>query len=148
MKKSVGFVAVASLVVALAASPALASEVTVGKFLIEIAKVRSLAASDGVTAERALRASGVRLPDLDLNKALTEGEVARISETMGLRVTSARPDSPVSQGQVDGFVQTFGSDLTGTPKDPGYVPNSPPRGDPNPGKGKSKGFYKSPSEPL
>jgi hypothetical protein len=148
MKRWTGFVAVAALVVALVASPAFAGEVTVGKFLIEIAKVRSLAASDAATAERALRSAGVQLPDLDLRKTLTEGDVAEISKTMGLRVSSARPESVVSQNQVDSFVQTFGSDLTAGPRDPGYQPNTPPRDDPNPGKGNSKGFYKSPTEPI
>lgn len=143
-----GLGAVAALAVSL--SGAFATEVTVGQFLMELAKVKGLAATDGVTAERSLRTVGVALPQVDLNKSLTEGEVARIATSAGIRVATATPESPFSQRQVDGFVQTFGDVFgsnNGLPDAPVY-PNSPPREDPNPGKGKSKGFYKSPSEPI
>jgi hypothetical protein len=143
-----GLGAVAALAVSL--SGAFAAEVTVGQFLMELAKVKGLAAADGLTAERSLRSVGVALPQVDLNKSLTEGEVARIATSAGIRVSTATPDSPFSQGQVDGFVQTFGDVFgsnNGLPDQPVY-PNRPPREDPNPGKGKSKGFYKSPSEPI
>lgn len=142
-----GLGAVAALAVSL--SGAFAAEVTVGQFLMELAKVKGLAATDGATAERSLRSVGVAIPQVDLSKSLTEGDVARIATSAGIRVTTASPDSPFSQRQVAGFVDTFGAVFgrDGGLNPPVY-PNRPPREDPNPGKGQSKGFYKSPSEPI
>lgn len=143
-----GLGAVAALAVSF--SGAFAAEVTVGQFLVELAKVKGLAATDGVTAERSLRGIGVALPQVELSKSLTEGDVARIATAAGVRVSTNTPTAPFSRTQVDGFVNTFGDVFgrdNGIPDEPVY-PNTPPREDPQPGKGKSKGFYKSPSEPI
>lgn len=149
MKRLVKFGLGAVAALAMSLGGALAAEVTVGQFLVEIAKAQSLAATDGATAERSLRDAGFALPQLDLAKGLTEGDVVRIATSAGVRVSSSSPEAPFSQSQVNGFVDTFGSVLgpgDRNPNDP--QKNGPPRDDPNPGKGKSKGFNKSPSEPI
>lgn len=147
MKRLSKFGVVAGVIAAFAAVSVLAAEVTVGQFLIEIAKVKNVAAVDAESAARNLQASGVNLGTLDLKKSLTEGDVARIASAVGLRVTTTRPTAPFSQRQVDSFVQTFGSDLNsgGIGSDPST--QSTTRPDPQPGKGKSKG-HRSPSEPV
>ena len=136
--------------VLLATTSVLADDVTVGAFILEIAKIRHLGAAGPDEAERSLRASGFDLPKLSLEKPLTEGDVAAISGSLGLRVTTTRPSAAVSVEQIGHFVATFGNDLVGLGQPPasGNKGNGPPREDPNPGKGKSKGFHKSPSEPL
>ena len=137
--------------VALLAVPAFAGDdVRVGDFYKQIARFRNVAAVDGASAERALRAQGVQLPQLDLAKVLTQGDVARVSAAMGVRLMTTRPEAPATQKQVDAFTKTFGSDLSGIGGIGGgnQPMNGPPRTDPNPDKGKSKGFYKSPTEPV
>lgn len=135
---------------ALLAVPAFAGdEVRVGDFYKQIARFRNVAAVDGVSAERALRAQGVQLPQLDLQKALTQGDIARISAAMGVRLMTTKPEAAATQKQVDAFTKTFGSDLSGIGGIGGGIqPMAPPRTDPNPDKGKSKGFFKSPTEPI
>ncbi len=148
MKNWIRFAAVAALAVVLAMPVFASDDVRIGDFYKEIAKFRNIAAGDGATAERALRAQGVRLPNLDLSKVLTEGDMVRISEAMGVRVKTQRPEAPVSQSQVNAYTKTFGADLTGIGTNNPQQPMSPPRPDPNPDKGKSKGFYKSPTQPV
>ena len=151
MKNGIRFAAVA-LLVAMVAVPAFAAdEVRVGDFYKQIARFRNVAAVDGAGAERALRAQGVQLPQLDLQKVLTQGDIARVSAAMGVRVTTTQPDTPATQGQVEAFTKTFGSDLGGIGGgNPGNKTNGAgsPVPDPNPDKGKSKGHYKSPTEPI
>lgn len=131
-------------------TPALAGEVRVGDFYLEIAKSRNSAATDYAGAEKALRAEGFRLPDLDLRKVLTEADVVRISNGLGIRLSTTRPAAPVTDRQIAAFARTFAGDLSGENKagNPGKEHSSPPREDPQPDKGKSKGFYKSASEPI
>lgn len=160
MKKARWFTSLTVAVFALgiATAPALAaSDVTVGEFLVEIAKVKSLSARDGESALAALRGAGMNLPALDLRKPLTEGDVVMVATAAGLNVTTARPSSPFTRNQVSSFLLSLGSEIGKSPTDP---PNDPHQDkgtgsgkgttnpDPVPGKGKSKGHNKSPSEPL
>lgn len=150
MRRLNRFGLVASLAVALVAAPAFASQVTVGQFLVEIAKAKRVAVSDGASAEQSLRAMGIALPSVDLKKGLTESDVTAIASSMGVRVTTTRPDAPFNENQVSSFIQSFGSELApGTPGAP-VMPNSQ-GGDPGNsgnGKGKKKGHNKSASEPI
>lgn len=148
MKSWMRFGLVAGVAVALSVTAALAAEVTVGDFVYQIAKARNIAAVDSVSAERGLRAAGVNLPRLDLGKALTEGDVVNIATSVGVPVSTQRPSSPFSQTQVDSFMLTFAVDLNGNGGKPGSKTQGTTRPDPQPGKGKSKGHYKSPSEPI
>ena len=145
-----GIVVAALVGAALFGGVALAKSATVGDFLVEIAKAKSLSAADPVTARAALTASGLTLPNLSLDKALTEGDVAQIGGAMGLPVTSANPSAGFDASQVDGFISTFGKNLAGA----GNGTQAPASADPFPtpgtdkGRGKKKGHNKSPSDPV
>jgi hypothetical protein len=149
----IGLIAV--LAVAVAALPALAGTVTVGSFYSEIAKAKQLTAVDAASAEASLRAAGYQLPSLALGKALTEGDVASISNVLGLNVTTSRPAEVVSDAQMSQFVSSFSTQLGATALKSGDLTNpytiNSQGGDPGNsgnGKGKKKGHNKSTSEPI
>jgi hypothetical protein len=146
----IGLIAV--LTVAVAALPALAGSVTVGRFYTEIAKAKQLTSVDGASAEASLRAAGFQLPSLALGKTLTEGDVTSISNVLGLKVTTSRPTEPVSDSQMSQFVSSFSTQLSASK---GSIPTpysiDSAGGDPGNsgnGKGKKKGHNKSPNEPI
>ena len=138
---------IAAAVVA-SAMPAMAADYTVGQFLVEVAKAKNISAVDPASAERGLRESGVRLPSLDLNQTLTEGAVASIATSVGVPVSTSRPDAQFGQNQVDSFFSTFGPSMGGSSNQTNGSTDGTDKEDPQPGKGKSKGFNKSPSEPV
>lgn len=139
---------VAAAVVA-SAMPAMAADYTVGQFLVEVAKAKNIVAVDAASAERGLRQAGVSLPALNLNQSLTEGAVASIATAVGVPVSTSRPDTPFNQGQVESFITTFGPSMgTGDTNQTDGSTDGTTKEDPQPGKGKSKGFNKSPSEPV
>ena len=158
----IAVVAATLLSIVVVASPALAagsSDVTVGQFLQEIAKVNNLSAISGGHAAAALREAGVNLPHLELNGLLTEGDVAAISKAMGLNVTTSTPQARFDNGQMNQFMSSFSGNLDvggpggGLPGDDNRmnVPPPPKPGHTDPrtkGKGKKKGLFRSPSEPL
>jgi hypothetical protein len=105
--------AVAVIMLAAVAAPALASEATVGRFVQELAKVKNLNATDPAIAADSLRAVGVRLPSgLQYTKRLTEADVADISRSAGLLVTTSNPDAYFGEEKVDRFFQAFAVELT------------------------------------
>ncbi|MDH3628304.1 MAG: hypothetical protein OES25_11735 [Acidobacteriota bacterium] len=158
-------VAIAFAMVVAFAMPALAANsITVGKFVQELARAKNLNATDAIIATDSLAAVGVNLPkDLDLGANLTEGTVAAISRSMGLNVTTSRPDRDFNTDQVNRFLQSFTVELgagtqtthsTGENPGEGSGPgngNSGPPFDPfSKGKGKNKGKGKggmTPTEP-
>jgi hypothetical protein len=138
------------VVLTMLVAPAEAAEITVGQFVQELAKFKDLQAADTRAAADALAGAGFRLPaGLDLSKRLTEGDVARISASGGLAVSTSEPDMSFSSEQVERFLLAFSAELTGgaeseepaetREKDPGFDPFSK-------GKGKGKG-WQSPTEP-
>jgi len=153
MRRVNRFGLIAVLAVAAVAAPAFAGNVTVGRFYTEIAKAKQMTAVDASSAEAGLRAAGFRLPDLALGKNLTEGDVASISSSLGLAVSTSRPTELVSDSQMNQFISSFSSQLSvgkgadklnpyqtlSTGGDPGNSGN---------GKGKKKGHNKSTSEPI
>ena len=141
--------------VAVATLPALADTVTVGRFYAEIAKAKRLNAVDAASAEANLRAAGYRLPNLAHGKALTEGDIASISNVLGLNVTTSRPAEVVSDAQMSQFVSSFSTQLGATALKSGDATNpysiSSQGGDPGNsgnGKGKKKGHNKSTIDPV
>ena len=151
-------VATALVAVAVFVGPALAADqLTVGDFYKMIAGIKAVDYTDAASAEASLRAAGMRLPNLDLAKTLTHGDVAAVANAAGLRVTTSTPDLAFSSGQADQFVASFGTEIgvgggtggggeeMGTdalPWDNGADPRTK-------GKGLKKGLFKvSPSEPL
>lgn len=121
-----------------------ASDVTVGQFLVEIAKVKNLAANDGRTAANSLKAAGVALPEIDLTKSLSEGDVAVIARAAGVNLTTSNPSASFSRSQVDNFIKSFGTELGRNPGDGPVQPNAPSF-DPET-KGQKKGHKKTRNE--
>ena len=110
--KRLGALFVAALLVMAAVPTFAASDATVGDFVIKLAKSRNLAATDARVASDSLRGLGVRVPtNLDYSSKLTEGDVARLSRSFGLNVTTTTPDNLFTADQVDSFFATFGSDI-------------------------------------
>ena len=111
--KLLGTLFVAAVLVTAAVPTFAAGDATVGEFVIKLAKIRNLAATDARVAVDALRGVGVRVPmDLNYSKRLTEGDVARLSRSFGLNVTTTSPDTLFNAGQVDRFFATFGVDIS------------------------------------
>lgn len=155
MRRFNRFGLIAVLAVAATAAPALAGTVTVGRFYTEIAKAKRISAVDAASAEAGLRAAGFSLPQLALDKSLTEGDMTSISNTLGIPVTTTRPSAFISESQMDQYVGTFSTQLgagsmVGVGGDGGNSTNSQ-GGDPGNsgnGHGKKKGHNKSTTEPM
>ena len=148
--KSLKVAAAVLIAFAMIAAPALAAgqDLTVGKFLIEIAKVKQLHAVDAVTARTALANAGINVGNLDLDKGLTQGDVVAISTAAGLAMSTSTPEATFNDEQMVTFISTFGPELGG---DEGYATaGDKPKVDPrDKGKGLKKGLYKrSLSEPI
>lgn len=142
--KKLSLVVAVMVAVAVMAAPVFAANVTVGQFLSEVAKAKNLAAADGATAAASLKAVGVNLPALDLNRPLTEGDVAAIASAVGLKVTTSNPSAQFSQSQVETFLSSFATDLGRNPA----PPEATPRGEKPPPGGWKKGHNKSQTEPI
>jgi hypothetical protein len=144
--KRLAAVAVALVLTAALAAPAIAGDVTVGRFIEELAKVKNLNATDPSIALESLRSVGVRLDrGMDLDKRLTEGDVAEISRAAGLLVTTSNPFAVFDSQKVDKFFTAFQSELSVTAaastndtpwQDDGC---SPPETCDNPGQGSGPG---------
>jgi hypothetical protein len=142
----------AAVLLAAIAAPALAADVTIGKFVQELAQVKKLNATDARIAADSLATVGVRLPtDLRFSERLTEADVVRISRAAGLSVSTTNPEAPFDEDQMDQFFIIFGSELEVTqPGDPIVEPNAPDFDPWTKGKGNHYGHYKggrTPSEP-
>ena len=159
--RRLGAAAVAILMVAVVAGPVFGADATVDRFVRELAKHKRVNATDGAAAVDSLRSIGVRLPqNLDLNKRLTERDVAELSRAAGLRVTTSNPDALFSTEKLDRFFASFGAELTDDCAVPGGDCTNPGNGggpgdnppfDPftkakGKGKGKAK-FNRTPTEP-
>ena len=151
--KRLGALFVAALLVMAAVPTFAASDATVGEFVIKLAKSRKLAATDARVAVDALRGIGVRIPaDLNYRARLTEGDVARLSRSFGLNVTTTTPDNLFTTDQVDRFFATFGTDINSTLTESGssssggppFNPYAKGKGGAN---GKKKGHDFTPTEP-
>jgi hypothetical protein len=153
MKTNLRSVLAIAALLAVSAAPALAADVTVGQFVQELARAKKLNATDARVAVDSLRTVGVRLPsDLKLSDRLTEAEVVRISRSVGLLVSTANPEAPFDDEQMDRFFDVFGVELAvkdnddpigGETLDPTFDPWTK-------GKGNHYGHHKysrSPTEP-
>jgi len=130
-------------------APALAGDVTVGRFYTEIAQAKHLTYADPASAEASLRGAGFDLPSLALDKSLTEGDVASISNAIGLTVTTQRPSRVVTDSQMNMFLTSFGGQIGVSGNGPyeTYSQGGDP-GQSGNGKGKKKGHNKSTSDPY
>jgi hypothetical protein len=138
----------AVLAVGTVLAPAFAGNVTVGRFYTELAQAKHLVSVDAASAEANLRGAGFNLPKLDLNKSLTEGDVASISSALGLTVTTTKPAQPVTESQLGTFMNSFGSQIGAPSSLKGGNVQTPFETNGDNGKGKKKGHNKSTSEPV
>jgi hypothetical protein len=99
------------LAIAVMAAPAVAGSVTVGRFYSAVAHAKQLESADGASAEASLRSAGFDLPQLALDKGLTEGDMTAISRALGVAVTTQRPSQAVSPMQVDTYFSVFAARL-------------------------------------
>lgn len=152
---------------ALATVPVLAAgNVTVGRFVQELARAKNLNATDAQSAAVSLASVGIRIPSgLDYSRILTEADVASISKTVGLKVTTSRPSAAFDEDRLDRFFTTFATELGPkvggetyatrngeTPEgESGDAPGNGPGFDPyTKGKGGSKGKkkgHRTPTDP-
>ena len=97
----------------LVAAPVIAAgDMTVGGFVVKLAKAKNLNATDARIATDGLAGIGIVLPgDLKLTQRLTERDVARISRAAGLNVNTTNPTAPFDQEQVERFFATFSIEL-------------------------------------
>ena len=113
--RRLGTVALAFAMMAAIAVPAFAAdEVTVGRFVQEMAKAKRLNATDATIARDSLRAAGILVPELRLDKRLTELDVTQISRSAGLQVTTSNPDGYFGQDQVERFFVSFADEIGST----------------------------------
>lgn len=89
-----------------------AGDITVGRFIQELARVKNLNATDARIAVDSLRSIGVRIPEeIRLDQRLTEGDVVEISRAVGLRVSTNNPEAPFTEEQVNSYLQAFSAEL-------------------------------------
>jgi hypothetical protein len=137
--------------------PVTASDVvTVGEFIQKLALAKKVDSSAPQVALDSLDRIGIRLPTgLDLSAGLTEGDVARISRSLGLSVSTNRPQTGFSAEQVDKFLASFRVELVlnsggnagtraPTPASGRFDPYTKGKGS---GKGKKRGHNFQPTEP-
>jgi hypothetical protein len=155
MKSLRTLIAVTAVVGILAAAPVLAEQVTVGRFVMDLAKAKRLEAVDARSAAAALDRVGVRIPaGTDFSKRLTEGDVARLSRLAGLNVTTTNPDGSFDNDRLGSFFTVFASELaTGSARSSTSTEgeeSGPPFDPYAKGNGGSKGKklgHRSPSDP-
>jgi hypothetical protein len=152
MKKFKVLGGVAAVFVALSLCvPAVAAEnVTVGDFVIQLAKVRGYTASNAAEAKASIEGTGIMLPVMDFDRTLTQGDVVRIGNAAGLNLNSSTPEAAFTGDQLNSFMVSFAPELGAT--DGENTTDGAKNGngaDPRTkGKGKKKGLFRSPSEPL
>ena len=111
MRKVVRSGPIAVLALTAVLAPASAGGVTVGRFYTAVAQAKHLVTTDAASAEANLRGAGFALPQLALDKDLTEGDLTAISTVLGVAVTTHRPSQPVSGSQLDTYLSVFATRL-------------------------------------
>ena len=135
---------------------------TVGDFILQYARSVHMTLPANATPELALAAlQAVRAIPADvpaLTKPLTHGDVVRLSQAAGLRITSKTPDKRFSRPEADMFFETFagvlamrtgfGTQASGSGTDLRTAADSQAPDHANLLKGKKKGRpFQSPAEP-
>ena len=111
MRKVVRSGPIAVLALTATLAPASAGGVTVGRFYTAVAQAKHLVSTDAASAEANLGGAGFDLPQLALDKDLTEGDLTAISTVLGVAVTTHRPSQPVSGSQLDTYLSVFAARL-------------------------------------
>lgn len=145
-----GGIFAALVALALCVPAAAANTVTVGDFVMELARVKGYTASNAAQAKASIESSGITLPVADLDRVLTQGDVVAIGNAAGLHLSSSTPEAAFTGDQVNAFLVSLAPELGATDgdnsTDGAYNDNgADPR---TKGKGKKKGLIRSPSEPI
>jgi len=135
--------------------PAMAADYRTGDFVKRIAAEKGLEATTPDVAVSSLMSAGYKLPALDLDSLLTEGDVVGISNAFGINVTTTQPDATFSETQADGYFAAFSTELgradqrnTGDALGTDVIGNNGNGANPlEKGKGKKKGL-RSPDDPV
>ena len=125
------------------------SRVTVGDFVMELARVKGFTPSSAVDARASVVSAGIAIPVVDLDRTLTQADVVAIGNAAGLELTSSTPEAAFTGDEVSAFLVSFAPELGATDgdnaTDGAYNDNgADPR---TKGKGKKKGLFRSPSGP-
>ncbi len=148
--KVLGGVAAVLVAFALCVPAVAASNVTVGDFVMELARVKGFTAPNAAAAKASIESTGIMLPVADLDRVLTQGDVVAIGNAAGLNLNSSTPEAAFTGDQMNSFMVSFAPELgatdgenttDGAKNDNGADPRTK-------GKGKKKGLFRSPSEPL
>jgi hypothetical protein len=91
--------------------PAMAADYRTGDFVKRVAAEKGLAATTPDVAVNSLGQAGYKLPALDLQSILTEGDVVNISNVLGINVTTTQPDAVFSETQAEGYFAAFSTEL-------------------------------------
>ena len=148
--RTLGGIVAALVALALCVPAMAANTVTVGDFVIELARAKGFAASNAAQAKASIEGTGVTLPVADFGRVLTQGDVVAIGNAAGLDLSSSTPEAAFTGDQVDAFLVSLAPELGATDgdnaTDGAYNDNgADPR---TKGKGKKKGLFRSPSEPM
>jgi hypothetical protein len=119
MRRVNRFGPIAALAVTMWVVPAFAGGVTVGRFYSAVAQAKQLISTDEASSEASLRAAGFELPQIALDKNLTEGDLTAISKALGVAVTTHRSSQPVSASQLDTYLSVFAARLRASARDIG-----------------------------
>ena len=148
--KVLGGVAAVLVALALCVPAVAANNVTVGDFVMELAKVRGFTSSNAAQAKASIESTGITVPVTDFDRTLTQGDVVAIGNAAGLNLNSSTPEAAFTGDQVNSFIVSFAPELT-VPDDGEQTSNKEGNNAADPrtkGKGKKKGLFRSPSEPL
>ena len=149
-ERFVGLLAVAALILAIATVAVHAGDkLSVGDFVTMVANAKGLPAGSAQEASGSLTGSGYKLPGLNLDAVLTEGDVVSISKSVGITLTTSTPTQEFDRDQATSYFASLSGEF-GTGNTPGEgdpETNKKPNPGTDKGKGKKVGHFKSPSEP-
>jgi len=94
--------------------------VTVGDFAVKLSKALGTPVTDQRAAVDSLKSLGVQVGS-NLNAGLTEGAAARILTELGVRTSTSRPDSPVSEGRADQIAAVAGMNASASSPAPDAI---------------------------
>jgi len=92
----------------LAVSMGLLAPATVGDFVKGVAETRGIVRDTPAAAREALGRYGYDVPSVDSGKTLTEGDVVRIGNALGLNLATSQPTSTFDFDRMQRFLRAVG----------------------------------------
>ena len=106
MKKFALAIAVVAALIVVPFAAQKDNTVTVGDFALKVSRALGYDARDQVSAASSLRSVGVDL-GVDLNARVTERMASDILGSLGVKVTTTSPTTPISSAKVDSLVTSL-----------------------------------------